>query len=339
MTVFLTPELKPFFGGTYFPPTSRWGRPGFPDLLGELARVWKDDRPRVEQAAAELLERLKTVTGAGGHGRGEVDAGRRRGARRRRRRSYAKAFDARHGGFGDAPKFPRPSELLFLLREHARRDGRGRPEPGAAADGDRARCARWRWAACAITSAAAFIATRSTPNGACRTSRRCSTTRRSSSLAYLEAAQATGDDFYAAVAEDTLAYVLRDLTDPEGGFYSAEDADSVPPEHAGRSAAHKMRGRLLHLDRRRDRAAARRATPAIVRRRFGIEPSGNAPQDPQGEFTRQEPPLHRAVDRRQSRSRAGRPPEVRRCALARARGRPFRRARSRGRGRTSTTRS
>ena len=71
MSVFLTPELKPFFGGTYFPPTSRWGRPGFSDLLGELAQVWKNDRPRVEQAATELLERLKVVTGAGAHGRGE----------------------------------------------------------------------------------------------------------------------------------------------------------------------------------------------------------------------------------------------------------------------------
>ena len=66
MSVFLTPELKPFFGGTYFPPSSRWGRPGFADLLGELDRVWKHDRARVEQAAAELFDRLRTVTGADG---------------------------------------------------------------------------------------------------------------------------------------------------------------------------------------------------------------------------------------------------------------------------------
>ncbi len=66
MTVFLTPELKPFYGGTYFPPTSRWGRPGFADLLNELARVWTDDRARVEHAAAELLDRLRLVTSTGG---------------------------------------------------------------------------------------------------------------------------------------------------------------------------------------------------------------------------------------------------------------------------------
>ena len=124
MTVFLTPELKPFFGGTYFPPASRWGRPGFSDLLGELARVWKNDRPRVEQAASELLERLKMVTGAGDHGRGESTVAGPE-ALDVAVASYRQAFDERLGGFGDAPKFPRPSELLFLAREYARRSAAG----------------------------------------------------------------------------------------------------------------------------------------------------------------------------------------------------------------------
>ena len=103
-------------------------------------------------------------------------------------------------------------------------------------------------------------------------------------LAYLEAAQATGDDFFATVAEDTLDYVLRDLTDPLGGFYSAEDADSVPAG-AGRAAGRaQVGGRVLHLVRRRDRRRCSATMPTIARRRFGIEPGGNAPQDPQGEF-------------------------------------------------------
>src|SRR5512134_2718358 len=71
MSVFLTPQLKPFFGGTYFPPSSRWGRPGFTDLLSELARVWKEDRARVEGAAGELFNRLRVVTGAGGGAKAE----------------------------------------------------------------------------------------------------------------------------------------------------------------------------------------------------------------------------------------------------------------------------
>src|SRR3954453_10034878 len=71
MTVFLTPELKPFFGGTYFPPASKWGRPGFSDLLGELARVWKRGRTRGEKAATELLQRLRSVTATDGSSRSE----------------------------------------------------------------------------------------------------------------------------------------------------------------------------------------------------------------------------------------------------------------------------
>jgi uncharacterized protein YyaL (SSP411 family) len=119
MTVFLTPELKPFFGGTYFPPTSRWGRPGFADLLAEIARVWKEDRPHVDQAAAELTQRLRSVT-LGGPPESEIaeppalDAA---------VAQFSGVFDRRNAGFG---------------------------------------------------------ATRSTPSGACRISRRCCTTRRSS---------------------------------------------------------------------------------------------------------------------------------------------------------------
>src|SRR6185312_13256221 len=102
MTVFLTPELKPFFGGTYFPPASKWGRPGFIDLLGELARVWKHDRARVDFAAAELFDRLAAVAGADGRARAEstvaaaeaLEAG---------VEQYRETYDQPRGGFGDAP--------------------------------------------------------------------------------------------------------------------------------------------------------------------------------------------------------------------------------------------
>jgi uncharacterized protein len=103
-------------------------------------------------------------------------------------------------------------------------------------------------------------------------------------LAYLEAAQATGDDFYATVAEDTLTYVMRDLTDAEGGFYSAEDADSVPPEHAGDANAHKSEG-AFYIWSDDEIGGLLGADADVARRRFGIRPEGNAPQDPQGEFT------------------------------------------------------
>src|SRR5258708_30856021 len=124
MTVFLTPDLKPFFGGTYFPPHSKWGRPGFMDLLGEIGRVWTHDRARVDFAAAELFDRLKSVAGAEGRSQAESTVAGPE-ALSEAVEQYQMSFDRRHGGFGDAPKFPRPAELPFLLREPART----RPQP------------------------------------------------------------------------------------------------------------------------------------------------------------------------------------------------------------------
>ncbi|HEX2454579.1 MAG TPA: thioredoxin domain-containing protein, partial [Vicinamibacterales bacterium] len=281
MSVFLTPELKPFYGGTYFPPSSRWGRPGFSDLLGEIARVWKDDRPRVEHAATELLERLKGVTGTDGRSRVEaavagVDA------LDVAVEQYQTAFDRRHGGFGNAPKFPRPSELLLLLREHARRvaGGSGPQAPLLMATETLRAMARGgmrdhigggfhRYSVDAEWRVPHF--------------EKMLYDQAQLVLAYLEAFQATGDGFFADVAEDTLEYVLRDLTDADGGFYSAEDADSIPPEAAGQSGAHKMEGAFyVWSDEEIGRLLG--ADADVVRRRFGIEPGGNAPQDPQGEF-------------------------------------------------------
>ena len=127
MSVWLTPELKPFFGGTYFPPTSRWGRPGFLDVLGEIARVWKHDRARVDFAAAELFDRLRSATGADGRAQAEADRRRRRRAGRRASSSSRRRSIARHGGFGDAPKFPRPSRAAVpAARARAHRRARRR---------------------------------------------------------------------------------------------------------------------------------------------------------------------------------------------------------------------
>src|SRR6266545_1501117 len=115
MSVWLTPDLKPFYGGTYFPPTSRWGRPGFIDVLREIARVWSAEREKVTESAETLTKHLQSVeqpAPAWTVPNAEALA--------RTVQQFKEAFDPRHGGFGDAPKFPRPSELLFLLREHGR---------------------------------------------------------------------------------------------------------------------------------------------------------------------------------------------------------------------------
>src|SRR5580693_4541734 len=121
MSVWLTPDRKPIFGGTYFPPSSRWGRPGFSEVLTEIARAWRDERPRLVESAETIADRLREATGAGEAapdrgivaGRDAIAAG---------VQAFAEAFDSRHGGFGGAPKFPRPSELLFLLQASALTD-------------------------------------------------------------------------------------------------------------------------------------------------------------------------------------------------------------------------
>ena len=281
MSVFLTPSLQPFYGGTYFPPTSRWGRPGFADLLQELARVWKDDRPRVTEAAAELLERLKAVTGTGGRALAEstvagteaLDVG---------VEQFQMAFDRRRGGFGDAPKFPRPSELLFLLREYARRTGAGlAPQAPLLMVTDTLRA----MAVGGIRDHLGGGFHRYSVDAEWRVPHfeKMLYDQAQLALAYLEAGQATGDDFFTTVAEDTLNYVRRDLADRDGGFHSAEDADSVPPEVANDPQAHKMEG-AFYLWTHDEVGTLLGGDADIVRRRFGIEPGGNAPQDPQGEF-------------------------------------------------------
>ncbi|HEY7058030.1 MAG TPA: thioredoxin domain-containing protein [Vicinamibacterales bacterium] len=274
MTVFLTPELKPFFGGTYFPPSSRWGRPGFLDILAELARVWKQDRARVDYAAAELFDRLRSATGTDGHSRAEATiAGPE--ALDEAVEQYSRVFDRRHGGFGDAPKFPRPSELLLLLREHAR-TGAGAPLTMAAET----------LRAMALGGMRDHIGGgfhRYSVDAEWRVPHfeKMLYDQAQLVLAYLEAGQATGEEFYSAVAEDTLTYVARDLRDPRGGFYSAEDADSLAP-----GSDHKREG-AFYVWTDEQIGALLGEDAEIVRKRFGIEPGGNAPHDPQGEFTGQ----------------------------------------------------
>jgi uncharacterized protein YyaL (SSP411 family) len=305
MTVFLTPELKPFFGGTYFPPQSKWGRPGFMDLLGEIGRVWTDDRARVDFAAAELFDRLKSVAGADDRSKAEsLIAG--AGALGEAVAQYQAAFDSRHGGFGDSPKFPRPSELLFLLREHARTG----EQPPLVMVAETLR-------AMALGGMRDHVGGgfhRYSVDAGWRVPHfeKMLYDQAQLVLAYLEAAQATGDDFFAAVAEDTLAYVARDLRDRAGGFLSAEDADSTPLQ-----GGPKKEG-AFYVWSDAEIGALLGADADVFRARFGVEPEGNAPEDPHGEFTGQNL-LYTARSTAGVAAVTGRTPEDVVAALGRAR--------------------
>ena len=285
MSVWLTPTLLPFYGGTYFPPSGRWGRPGFTDILEELARAWREDRDRVEASAASAVSYLRQLgTSPSASDIPPVDV-----LQRTVEQSVA-AVDRRHGGFGGAPKFPRPSELLFLLREHARTGSAAALEAvtqtlDAMARGgirDHLGGGFHRYAVDAAWRVPHF--------------EKMLYDQAQLVLAYLEAHDVlvTADDAatrakaadYLAVAEDTLDYVARDMTSTAGGFFSAEDADSVPAAQAGHPGAHATEG-AWYLWTRDELTPLLGDDATLVADYFGILPGGNAPTDPHGEFVGQ----------------------------------------------------
>jgi uncharacterized protein YyaL (SSP411 family) len=272
MSVWLTPSLQPFYGGTYFPPTSRWGKPGFAEVLEEIARVWREERDKVTHSAAGIVERLRTLGAQRGGGETPPPA-----VLERATAEFATAFDARRGGFGTAPKFPRPSELLFLLREHARTQ--------AAEPRDMVLLTLRAMALGGMRDHIGGGFHRYSVDADWRVPHfeKMLYDQAQLTLAYVEAAQVTGDTFYSDVALDTLAYVRRDLTDRDGGFYSAEDADSVPPEHAADPAAHTMEG-AFYIWTDEEVGDVLGVDADLFRERFGVRPGGNAPFDPQNEF-------------------------------------------------------
>ena len=214
MTVFLTPEQQPIFAGTYFPPTDRWGRPGFSTVLKKVADFWRQDPQGLRNQAARLTEQLRGQLRGGtplAVGETEMDLA---------VTGYEEEFDSRYGGFGSAPKFPPATGLSFLLRRHARTQNPKlllmvrKTLDGMAAGGMYDQVgggfARYstdeRWLVPHFEKMLydnALLA-----------------------RIYIEAYQVTGDASYRRVATETLDYILKEMTSPEGGFYSATDADS-----------------------------------------------------------------------------------------------------------------
>jgi uncharacterized protein YyaL (SSP411 family) len=272
MSVFLTPDLHPFFGGTYFPPTSRWGRPGFNDVLLQLAKAWREDPARVRSTAEQVVGQLReTVASTATPELAPVPTVE---AVTSGIAQFMQAYDRRNGGFGGAPKFPRPSELAFLLdawaltKRHEARQMALDTLKAMALGGihDHLGGGFHRYSVDAEWRVPHF--------------EKMLYDQAQLVLAYLGAAQASGESFYADMAEDTLDYVRHDMTAPDGAFYSAEDADSLVP---GGGPEKKEGAFYVFSAAEIDRLFG--ADASIVRRRLGIEDDGNAPADPQGEFT------------------------------------------------------
>jgi uncharacterized protein YyaL (SSP411 family) len=216
MSVFLTPDLKPFYGGTYWPPHGSRGMPGFDQVLAAVTDAWRNRREQALEAAEQLTAELRNIDHVGSGDASKLSMRLIEGAVRQLRR----AFDSTHGGFGSAPKFPHPMDLQLLVRA-AQRTG----EPTLL---EMVRLTLQRMAAGGIYDHLGGGFHRYSVDARWLVPHFEKMLYDNALLAgaYLDAYLVTGEVDFAKVLRETLDYVLRDMTDPAGGFLSTEDADS-----------------------------------------------------------------------------------------------------------------
>ncbi len=281
LNVWLTPELKPFVGGTYFPPESRGGRAGFPAVLKQLADGWAKDKQSIIDHGNEVAKQLADYT-TSAPSKVEVTA---KSALTKAQAQFTQTFDPDLGGFGGAPKFPQPSNVSFLFRMSVRKGLGTTPE---AEDRDRA-----------VAGKMALVTLGKMADGGIHDHlgggfHRYSVDRfwhvpHYEKMAYdqaqlvklyLDAFQLTRDARWEKVARDVLDYVIRDMTDKEGGFYSAEDADSLEAGHDEKKEGAFYVWTKAEID------AALGDDAALFSKAYGVEADGNSPtgSDPLGEL-------------------------------------------------------
>ena len=276
MSVFLTPNIQPFLGGTYYPPDDRYGRPGFGSLLTRLADIWAKQPEKIIEQSDRFTEAIQSylVSTPGKEAPDPqaewLDLG---------YEQLAQGFDPDEGGFSPAPKFPRPAVFNFLFRYWYRTGS------------ERARDM-------------ALFSLRKMANGGMYDHlgggfHRYSVDARwhvphfekmlydqaQLAVAFLEAFQISGDNWFAQIARETLGYIKRDLTSPDGGFYSAEDADSLPATDSD----HKREGAFYVWTDEEINTVLTPDEAVVFRRTYGVERAGNvsAESDPHGELAGQ----------------------------------------------------
>jgi uncharacterized protein YyaL (SSP411 family) len=299
MSVWLTPELKPFVGGTYFPPEDRYGQPGFTKVLERIAAAWKQDHEKISKQGTNIIEALEQA--AAGPAAEAVQLGGQ--TLKAAYQQIARSYDAHEGGFGVAPKFPRPVTLNFLARMYAREpksdSGKHALEMTLftlrkmAAGGmhDHLGGGFHRYSVDSYWHVPHF--------------EKMLYDQAQLAVAYLDAFQITREPLFEEVARDTLDYVRRDMTAKEGGFFSAEDADSEIPVAAvsGRRTNplegphHPTGGQRPPLQKKAEGAfyvwgkdeidAALGSDAEVFNFHYGVKPEGNVSPggDPHGEFT------------------------------------------------------
>ena len=253
MSVFLTPDRTPFYGGTYFPPDNRYGRPGFPEVLRSVARHYRENRDKVGEAAERLMAGLKRLTDLR-----NLDGELSEVMFSDGYAQIARNFDSENGGFGSQPKFPSTMNLSVFLREFERTGNRNaldmvlltlrKMAHGGIYDhlggGFHRYSVDHRWL---VPHFEKMLYDNALLTGL-----------------YLEAFQLTGEPLFQQIAQETLSYVMREMTDPQGGFYSTQDADSEGEE-----------GKFFVWDREEVHALLGEKDGGLFCRHYDVRPEGN----------------------------------------------------------------
>jgi len=279
MSVWLTSDLKPFVGGTYFPPDDRYGQPGFKKVLERIAAAWKENHDKIVEQGGKIVAALRESQSAAGD-QGKIDPAILDAAYEQIARSY----DPKEGGFGHAPKFPRPVTLNFLARFYARNPKSDSGKHALEMD---------------------LFTLRKMATGGMHDHigggfHRYSVDRywhvphfekmlydqAQLAAAYLDAFQITQDRKYQSVARDILDYVARDMTSKEGGFFSAEDADSAIVDGIGDPGNSGTAEGAFYVWTKKEIDSALGDAAEIFNFHYGVQSHGNAPEgsDPQDEF-------------------------------------------------------
>ena len=258
LTVFLTPDQRPFYAGAYFPPHDRYGRPGFIKVLQSVVQSYNEDRDRIERAAKQMTAALVQIDRRSRDQRSPIPSEQGQPLIDKSVDWLVSYMDESHGGFGTQPKFPNPTALELLLRYAARNPGASKcrrltlltlDKMAGGGIYDQLGGGFHRYATDAAWTVPHF--------------EKMLYDNAQLSMVYLQGYQLTKEDRYAHVVRETLSYVEREMSHPDGGFFSSQDADSEGVE-----------GKCF-VWRPEEFDAALGEGAELLKERFGVTPRGN----------------------------------------------------------------
>ncbi len=276
LNVFLTPDLKPFYGGTYFPPEERWGRIGWPELVKKVGDAWKnpEEQKKILASAGNLTNQVTQFL-AGQSQVGDINFS----IAEQGFKNFQADYDSVLGGFGGAPKFPMPVNHHFLLRyAYAVRD-KNPKESKEALEMSLTTLQAMAQGGIYDQLGGGFARYSTDERWHVPHFEKMLYDNAQLIVNYLEAFQMSGEALFADVARESLDYILRDMTHPKGGFYSAEDADSLSPK-----SDKKVEGAFYVWEKKEILNALGTEYGEIFSFYYGVLEHGNAASDPQGEF-------------------------------------------------------